>query len=181
MVISEDGRSIICGIYEKYHKRMLYTASQILGKTRGEEAVQNVFVRLLVKFDDNFEVLGDKPGQYFVIITRNLSLNMLKKEPLDSLPLEEELLDNDGISVTSVDPEESLINDEDVELLASHIRKLPAGQRQILEYKFIEEYSNIEIADILHISQTAVSTRVFKAKKRLTEILDNEAVTGNAY
>ena len=174
LTISEDGRSLICEIYYKYHKQMLYTATQILGRARGEEAVQSVFLLLLEKFENNYEVLGDKPGRYFVIITRNHSLNLLKKEHLEFVPLDEELMDNDIFNPTTINLEDTVINGEAVEHLASLIRQLTPSTRQILEYKYIEEYSNTEIADMLKISQSAVSTRINKAKKRLKELLESE-------
>ena len=93
LTISDEGRSTIRKIFDKYHKRMLYTATQILGKDRAEEAVHDVFVKLIEKFEKNFEILGDKPGQYFVIIIRNHSLNILKREHMDTVPLDEEHID----------------------------------------------------------------------------------------
>jgi RNA polymerase sigma-70 factor (ECF subfamily) len=173
-VISDDGRSIICEIYDKHYKRMLYTATQILGQERGEDAVHDVFVKLIDKFENNSENYGDKPGQYFVIIVRNHSLNILKKDRLDFLPFPEELSDQDIFRSSVADPEETLLGNEAVERLVSLIRRLTPATRQVLEYRFIEGYSNIEIAEILGISQSAVSSRIDKAKKRLRELLERE-------
>jgi len=50
-------------------------AIQILGKERGEDAVHDVFVKLIEKFENNPEDLRDKPGQYWVIMVRNHSLH----------------------------------------------------------------------------------------------------------
>ena len=180
LVMSENGISIIYEIYNKYHKRMLYMATQILGRDRGEEVVHDVFVKLIEKYENNPEELGDKPGQYFVIIVRNHSLNVLGKERIISLPLEEEYVEQDIYQPSNDNPEASVINNEAIEKLAVLIRKLPPSERQVLEYKHIEGYTNIEIAEILGITQSAVSTRINKAKKRLKEMIIGEAV-GNAY
>lgn len=180
-VISDDGQKIICGIYDKHYKRMLYTATQILGKDRGEEAVHDVFVKIIKKFEKNIEILGDKPGQYFVTIVKNHSLNILKRERIDFLPLEEELVDNDMLHSSVDSLEEIILNDEAIERLALHIRQLVPSLRQALEYRYVEGYSNIEIAKLLGISQSAVSTRIDKGRKRLRELLENEGAANRAY
>jgi RNA polymerase sigma-70 factor (ECF subfamily) len=178
--ISDDGRSIIADIYDKYHKRMLFTASQILGKDRGEDAVHDVFVKLFEMLEKNIGDLCDKPGQYFVIIVRNHSLNNLKSERLKFLPLSEELEDKDIFQSPVADLEETLIGDEAFERLVSLIRRLTPATRQVLEYRYIEGYSNMEIAEMLGISQSAVSTRIDRAKKRLRELLESEEAADNA-
>jgi len=154
---------------------MLYTATQVLGKERGEEAVHDVFVKIIEKFENNPEILGDKPGQFFVIIVKNHSIDLLRKEHLDTVSLEDDFMDSDVIQSQTVDPESVLLSNDSVERLAALIRKLTPATRQVLEYKYIEGYSNTEIANMLSISQSAVSTRIDKAKKRLKEILESEA------
>jgi len=173
-VINEDGDAIIVRIYEKHYKKMLFTATGIVGEAHAEEAVQDVFVKLLKDYRNNiFPDLGDKPGLFFVIVVRNHSLNLLKKEKrfkVMSLDDEEE----DIFASQEFTPEEALLDAEADEMLVSLIRQLKPAARQLLEYKYIAEYTNSEIADILGISQTAVSTRINKAKKRLKELLEAE-------
>jgi RNA polymerase sigma-70 factor (ECF subfamily) len=153
---------------------MLYTASQILGKEGAEEAVQDVFVKLLDKFEKDYEILSDKPGQYFVIMVKNHSLNLLKKNHSDILSFEDEFINQDIFESNEAVPEETLLYNETVEQLAMYIRRLTPATRQVLEYKYIEGYSNIEISEMLDISQTAVSSRIDRAKNRLKEMLESE-------
>jgi RNA polymerase sigma-70 factor (ECF subfamily) len=180
LIINENDRSIIGTIYDKHYKRMLYMATKILGGDRGVEAVHDVFVKIIEQFENNVEILGDKPGNYFVIMVRNHSLNIKSKERLEFLPLEEELVDHDLFHFPATGPEEAFLNEEKKERLAKLIRSLPPSLRQAVDYRYIEGYSNIEIADILGISQSAVSTRIDKAKKRLREMIESEAAD-NAY
>jgi len=183
LVISDDEQNIIYDLYTKHHKRMLYAATQILGKERGEEAVHDVFVRIVEKYCDNSLNLGDKPGQYFVIMIRNHSINILRKEKIETISLDEEFAENiilesvQNVQFAELNPEDALIDNEATEKLAMLIRQLPPAMRQVLEYRFIEGYSNIEIAGLLGISQSAVSTAVNKARKRLKELMGIEEVT----
>ena len=180
LIISDHGRSIICEIYNKNYKRMIYTATQILGREGGEEAVHDVFAKLIEKFENNAEDLADKPGQFFVIVVRNHSLNLLKKGRLELLPFEDDFIGGALSHPPVHNPEEILLNEEAVEALASLIRRLSPATRQALEYKYIEGYSNTEISEMLNISESAVSTRISKARKRLKEMLESEGTANEA-
>ena len=160
---------------------MLYTAAQILGKDRSEDAVHDVFIKIVDKYDENQQNFGDKPGQYFVIMVKNHSLNILKKEKLVLLPLEEEFLEGEVFQTSTPSPEDSLVEGEAIDRLVTLIQQLTPATRQVMEYRYIAGYTNIEIADLLGVSQSAVSTRIDKAKKKLREILESEEVSGNEH
>ena len=174
MVIDEDGQSVVCQVYDKHFKKMLFTSTQILGRERGEDAVHDVFVKIIEKFEKNIGDLCDKPGRYFVIIVRNHSINILKKERMEATPIENIIEDDDISDYTADGPEEVVINDDAEETLTAYIRRLSPTVRQAFEYRYIEGYSNIEIAGILGITQSAVSTKIERARKRLKEMIESE-------
>jgi RNA polymerase sigma-70 factor (ECF subfamily) len=174
MSVSGDGNKIIRDIYNKFHKVMLRTAKYYLDSARAEDAVHDVFVKLIEKFENNIEELGDKPGAYFVIVVRNHSLNLLKQEKTGVISFEEEEEDGAIFQSPAEGPEDALLKHESDDRLASLLRRLKPAARQLIEYKYIEEYSNIEIAKLMGISETAVSTRLGKIKKRLKQILEDE-------
>ena len=179
-MISENGNNVFYVIYNKHYKRMLYTATQILGKERGEEAVHDVFVKLIEKFKECSNILGDKPGQFFVIVVKNHSLNLLKKGSLNIISFEDEILDNDIQNHNVWSPEDALLNNEAIEQLTLNIRKLTPAMRQVLELRYIEGYTNKEIADLLGVSESNVSTAIYKARKRLKDMLESGVVSNEA-
>ena len=80
-VLDSDGeRAFIEALYNSLDKRLLYVASSYLGKEKGEEAVQDVFVKLIEKFQKNIYELGDKQAYYFVTIVKNHCIDILRKE-----------------------------------------------------------------------------------------------------
>jgi RNA polymerase sigma-70 factor (ECF subfamily) len=153
---------------------MLYTASKILGRERGEDAVHDVFEKIIERFNGNFQNLGDKPSLYFVIMVKNHSLNIMQKEKMETVPLEEGLLESDIFQSSELSPEANLLNNEAVDNLTVLIRQLSPKLRMIFEYRYIEGYTNIEIAELLGISQSSVSTAINKAKTRLKELIGFE-------
>ena len=170
--ITEEVNSAISEIYNRYHKRLLYTASQILGNERGEEAVHEVFLNIIDRIEKNPDFLRDKSGQYFVIIVKNHSINKLNREKREQISLDETTINDDIDESLETNPERLLLKKEADERLAVLIRQLSVKARQVLEYRFIEGYSNIEIAEILGISQTAVSSRIDRGKKQLRKLLE---------
>ena len=175
LVISEEGDAILSEIYSKHYKRMLYTAASILGQSSGEDALHDVFVKLIERFENNIELLRDKPGQFFVTIVRNHSLNILKKNRVEVVPFDEEFIESDMFQASAADPEAALLASESDERLVSLIRQLKPIPRQIFEHKYIEGYTNAEIAVMMNVTQSYVSTCLNRGMKRLREILESEA------
>ncbi len=164
---TESENNVLVSIYEKHVASMLYTATQILGRERGEEAVQDVFIQLIEKYRENFGQLLDKPNRFFIIVVRNYSLNLLKRERLEQIPLEDEQIFSGEDS-----PEERSVSADSREELLRLIRRLNPTMREILEYKYVLEYSNKEIAKLMGISPSAVSSRIDRAKKALKRKLE---------
>ena len=167
MILQDDDQNIITALYESNYKRMLYMATRILGKQQGEEVVHDAFITLIEKYEKNIVDLRDKPGLFFVIVVRNHSINLLGKRRTEEVPL----LD-DNLFIEGIDLDELIISGDRETVLIELIRALDPTMREILEYKYILDYSNKEIAGELNISQSAVSSRIDRAKKVLRSKLE---------
>lgn len=55
--------------------------------------------------------------------------------------------------------------------LFSEVMKMKPKYRQAIHLYYFEGYSTAEIADILHVSQSAVTTRLARARHQLKENL----------
>ena len=55
--------------------------------------------------------------------------------------------------------------------LFSEVMKLKPKYRQAIHLYYFEGYSTAEIADVLHVSQSAVTTRLARARHQLKENL----------
>jgi RNA polymerase sigma factor, sigma-70 family len=166
ILLLDEDQNIIAAIYEKNQRIMLYTASQILGEDDGEEALHDAFVYLLERYKGRIAELRNKPKVYFVLVVKSLSISVARKNKTITLELDDEIFS------TQESLEQEFLIKEAEEQLVKLIQSLNPVMSEILEYKYIMDYSNKEIADLLEISMSAVSSRIDRAKKALKEKLE---------
>ena len=155
---------------------------------RHQQAVFNAAYRLLGNHDEAADIAQDaflrayralhsfqrdRPmAPWLCRIAINLSLNRLKQwRP--TLSLDD---DQTGpaleVSDTRAEPQAHLLRSERQAALRRALLALPPGQRVILELRHFQALSYEEIARQLGLSLANVKSRLFRARKRLRQILD---------
>ena len=169
LVLSEEDNSIIQVLYAKNKTRLLTVAKSYLG-SRGEDVVHDAFLKLIEKYDGRIQELCDKEDYYFVTIVKNHSIDIIRKEKnihaFDFEEVDSALMANEG------DPSVAFDNMEATERIQALVERLKPDYREVLEYKFILEMTNIEIAKKLGVSQSVISTRINRARNELKVIME---------
>lgn len=86
-----------------------------------------------------------------------------------NLPLKDDISQFERLSV-----EKAVENQESADLLRDAISRLPRKQSRCFWLRYVEGLSNQEIAVVEGISESAVSTALHKARKRLRQIFSNK-------
>lgn len=161
---SNEDRRIFTEIYEKYHTKMEKTAIYILkNQEDAEDAMQNAFMRVIKHFDKAMSIPCEELQFWLISIVKNEALMIIrKKRKVVSL---EHSIDIPSNII------ESVHNYNDLVILFS---RLPEIYRAVLEMKVFIGYSDKEIAEILGISETAVSTRASRGRELLRTIIEKE-------
>ncbi len=145
----------ITEIYESYKNTVYRLALVYLtSQAEAEDAVQDVFLKLLTH---GRGIPPEKMRSWLLTVTANLCRDRLragKRHPVEELP--EELPD---AGYTESD-------------LVTEVMARPEGEREVIHLFYYEGYSVKEIARILGISGTAVTTRLSRARKHLKERLE---------
>ncbi len=131
-----------------------------------EDLTSEVFLKAYDKFD---LYDPDRPFQSWIFtIAHNHLVNFYKSNSANrSVPLDEALnLTNDNKS----GPEERL----DFQILTQEIIKLPDYQRELLTLRYINEFSNGEIAEILEKDEGAIRVAIHRALNDLRESLQKK-------
>ena len=125
-----------------------------------QDIAQETMIRLWQMRDDP---RLSNPDGYAATIARHLTLNhMRRKQPQ---PIDERL--NTGQSTPS--PLDLMIQHEEEEWLQRRIRDLPPTQHAVLHLRQVEHRSNGQIAALLGIKETSVSTLLGRARRQLLE------------
>ena len=124
-----------------------------------EDVVQDVFLKL---YTTRREFAGEEHLKHWLLrVTVNRCRTLLacpwRTRRADAVP-------------DAPDPAQAL--DAGQRALYEAVRALPPGQRVALYLSSFEGYSTAEIAQLLHLRQTAVTTRLHRARTRLRALLE---------
>lgn len=115
-----------------------------------------------------------------VIYTKNTSLDFLRKKSrrikAGTLTYEdEEEVKEYEIPDDQGTPEEIIINLDISERLGKYIGFLPDSQREVILLKYYYNMKDKEISEILNIDESAVSSRLNRAKAKLRKMIGGGA------
>ena len=167
---SENDRKKLTDIYHKYNKAVFYVALKIM-KTQdaAEEVAQDVWTKAVEKFERINRLPDDELKPYLTVMTRNMAFNRLKSEKETSAYSFEELQENgDSRLNVSAASGKSAADGRYAEIVHM-INNLPDIYKDVLELKYVLEWSNSEISSLLGISAAKVALRAFRGRRMLAD------------
>lgn len=163
---NDEERDYFLYLHNTFEKSMYGVAMSILhDKSAAEEAIQDSWVKVAVSFEKIYAVEWDTIEGYLVILVKNVCKDMLryqKEHPTNEFPEEWD---------APASPER---NSSTLYRIVELIRSMPQTYREILELKFVLEYSNREISRRLRINESTVASRVARGRALLIEVLRKE-------
>ncbi|MDO9576950.1 MAG: RNA polymerase sigma factor [Candidatus Cloacimonadales bacterium] len=157
-------------ILRKENKRIF---NYLLKMLRNKEDAEDIMQETFIAFHRKMDVISEEALlSYLYRTAHNKALNLIKKrkrqekfstnyEEMEHLPEEQ------------TEEEEY----EKSELVRNAFRKISAKYALILEMQFYRKMSYKEIAAVLEISESAVDSRLVRAKKKLKKIISQEMKT----
>lgn len=169
LAAKQGNRKAFSDLMDAYSKKIYYAAYSFMKNVEDAADIsQDVFLKVYTNLDSFDEERSFFPWIYR--ITKNLCLNKLKKcdNKNSSMP------EYDFIESNYTAPEEHLLRNEEIDSLQNAINSLPENFREIILLKHFEECTYSEISEILEIPIGTVMSRLFGARKKLREILDEQ-------
>ena len=166
MLESEEDHQEFLKLYELYSNMMILVARKFFDQdhSSAEDAVQNAWVKVVENFSKILEIPCKKRGAYLVIIVRNESISLLRKRQ-NEIPFHEEMAGSENGM------------ESDKRTILEIIRQMPPTYRAVLEMRFVEERNTHEISSSLHLTESAVNTRIHRGRALLIEKLEKEGYT----
>ena len=168
--ISCDGdEKAFAELFRYFYDRLLHFCIQYVHtRESAEEIVSDVFVRIWNRRTDLGEIANLEV--YLFVAVKNHSLNYLEQySSLRVSPINDET----GIAqlTNSVDPERAMEWKEILFRMDQEVSRLPDQCRRIFKLIKEEGFKYKDVAEILNISPRTVETQLFRAMKRLNEVV----------
>ncbi len=132
-----------------------------------EDLVQEACVRAL-RYFGGFR--GSNSRAWLLAIVRNTFYSSLQRkgnvEPMENIDGE-----GDGIPSNESDPESTLVQLADIEMVRNALDELPAEFREVIVMRELEGLSYKEIADAAGLRMGTVMSRLARARERLQQAL----------
>lgn len=156
-------------LFRYFYDRLLHFCIQYVHtREAAEEIVSDVFVKIWNRRADLEEVANLEV--YLFVAVKNHSLNYLEQySSLRITPINDET----GIAqlTNSVDPERAMEWKEILFRMDQEVSRLPDQCRRVFKLIKEEGFKYKDVAEILNISPRTVETQLFRAMKRLNEIV----------
>lgn len=162
---TEEQKSKFEQIYNYYRHTMFYVAKSILKDDYlSEDAVHNAFIKIAKNMDNISEVNSNRTKGYVVIIVRNISLNMLKKQ--------KNIVDIDDFGENTKDDfslEDDVLSKLSFDFIVEEIMSLPIIYKDVLYLTYVEDLKTQEISKLINVSNETVKKRLQRGRKKLLE------------
>lgn len=116
----------------------------------------------------------------FKIATNNC-IDFIRKKKANLISIDQPTDDDEGVQTFPssnllsgvLDPEESLIKEQNIQMVKELVQKLKPRYRKLIELRYFKEYSYIEISEELSIPLGTVKAQLFRARELLYNIFIN--------
>lgn len=172
----DEEEDFLVNLYRDYFALMRRQAEKIVkDRSLAEDMVHEAFINL---FGHVRKLMGMNRGavvSYLLVTVRRVSVDYVTKkgnsEIKDALSSSGESCPDLRDSGLSVD--EQLVRSELVEDMAEAIRQLPQKYQDVLNFKYLLEMSDGEIAQLLHISKNSVREYLTRARRKALKIYES--------
>lgn len=158
-------------LFARHHVRVYrFVLRMVRNEATAEDLISEVFLdvwRQAGKFEGRSAV-----STWMLSIARFKALSALRRRP------EEELDDEtaERIEDRSDDPEVALAKKEKGAVLRQCLTALSTEHREVIDLVYYHEKSVEEVAEIVGIPEATVKTRMFYARKKLSEFLKEQGI-----
>ncbi|MBZ0275999.1 MAG: sigma-70 family RNA polymerase sigma factor [Anaerolineae bacterium] len=151
---------------------------RILGeRTEAEDAAQEAFLRAYLNLQRYDPARPFKT--WLLTIASNYCIDRLRRRRLTWLALEDEPEPGESIALRSEEPEpeETALLKERSEAIQALLNDLSPDYRAAVVLRYWYDYSYAEIADMMDTTESAVKSRLFRARQALVDKLDSQAAS----
>lgn len=175
---ARTGDQAAFGELVKMHQSAVYNLAyrMLANRVESEDAAQETFMRAYANLD-RYDM--ERPFRTWLLsITSNYCIDRLRRRRLTWLSLDEPLPPTAALHSEETEPEDAVIEDERNAVIQALLAELAPDYRAAVVLHYWYDFSYAEIADVLDTTESAVKSRLFRARQTLATRLSGN--TGNA-
>lgn len=152
---------------------------RLLGeRTESEDAAQEAFLKAysnLRRYDP------ERPFKTWLLtIASNHCIDRLRKRRVTWVSIDEPIPATLALASDDPQPEHAALSNERSQRIQHLLSELPEDYRAAVVLRYWYDYSYVEIAEILETTESAIKSRLFRARQMLAEKLNNsQSSTGS--
>ena len=146
-------------------------------RTEAEDAAQEVFLRAysnLYRYDQTRSF-----KTWILTIASNHCIDRLRKRRMAFVSLDEPIPATLSLSSDEPEPEQALLKNARSEQVQALLNGLDEDYRAAVVLRYWYDYSYAEIARIMNTTESAIKSRLHRARRSLAEMIDNVPDTGS--
>ena len=171
-LIAQRDKRALQQLYSRHHVRIYRFALRFLNdEAAAEDTVSEVFIdvwRQAERFEGRSQVTT-----WLLAIARNKALSVLRRR--SSEELDDEVAE--FIEDPSDNPEAAMLKSQRASVLQDCLTQLSPAHREIVDLVYYHEKSVEEVAEIIAVPANTVKTRMFYARKRISELMAAKGIS----
>lgn len=170
-------REAFAELVNRYQRSVYNLTYRMLGESReAEDAAQEAFLRAyqhLKRYD-----MKRSFKTWVLSIASNYCIDRLRKRRLTWLSLDEPLPPHPALSSNQPGPEQSAVTSERQSAVQSLLAELQPDYRAAVVLKYWYDMSYAEIAETLDTTESAIKSRLFRARQMLAKKMEARSGAG---
>jgi RNA polymerase sigma-70 factor (ECF subfamily) len=134
-----------------------------------EDAAQEAFLRAYLNLSRYDSARSFKT--WLLTIASNHAIDRIRRRRMQTYSIDDDLLPAFSLSSDEPEPEDVSIERERSRAMAALLNRLAPDYRAAVVLRYWYDYSYIEIADMLHTTESAIKSRLFRARQMLAEMM----------
>jgi RNA polymerase sigma-70 factor, ECF subfamily len=167
-LLKKGDQQAFADLVERYQRAVFNLTYRMLGEAgEAEDAAQEAFFRAyqhIERYD------ADRPFKTWLLsIASNYCIDKIRKRRLTWLSLDEPLPPHPALNSKNPGPEEAITGNERDAAVHQLLNQLPVDYRAAVILRYWYDMSYAEIAEMLDTTESAIKSRLFRARQTLAE------------
>jgi len=174
MLKERFSKSDFTKLYKLFNKKILdFLSKKVASKEIAEDLTAEVFEKVFKTIDD-YQWQGISVSAWIYRIARNHLIDYYRKQN----KFKDDKSFDDVVNIVESNlptAETEIVRDEEDIILYRAIRELGEADQYLIYYKFFEDMSNSQIAQIVGQTETNVGTRLHRIRKKMEKLIGKQS------